>query len=63
MAGIEEKDVLYFSPSNEALAHLPYMIALDKCAATLLSKCLALRLTPHQVHAEPAIVQSSTPFS
>lgn len=30
MAGISEKDVLYISPSNEALAHLPYMIALDR---------------------------------
>ena len=30
MAGISEKEVLYISPSNEALAHLPYMIALDR---------------------------------
>lgn len=30
VAGVDERDVLYFSPSNEALAHLPYMIALDK---------------------------------
>ena len=30
VAGISEKDVLYISPSNEALAHLPYMIALDR---------------------------------
>jgi hypothetical protein len=32
VAGIDERDVLYISPSNEALAHLPYMIALDKWA-------------------------------
>lgn len=30
VAGIDERDILYISPSNEALAHLPYMIALDK---------------------------------
>ncbi len=30
VAGIDEKDILYISPSNEALAHLPYMIALDR---------------------------------
>ena len=30
VAGIDEKDILYLSPSNEALAHLPYMIALDR---------------------------------
>lgn len=32
VAGVDEKDILYFSPSNQALAHLPYCIALDKCA-------------------------------
>jgi len=47
VAGIEEKDILYFSPSNEALAHLPYMIALDRCAATLLCQSLAFRLAPY----------------
>ncbi|BDA43045.1 probable Sn1-specific diacylglycerol lipase alpha [Coccomyxa sp. Obi] len=30
VAGVDEKDILYFSPSNQALAHLPYCIALDK---------------------------------
>ena len=30
VAGIDERDILYISPSNEALAHLPYMVALDK---------------------------------
>ena len=32
VAGIKPEEILYFSPSNHALAHLPYMIALDKCA-------------------------------
>ena len=33
VAGIAEKDILYMSPSNQVLAHLPYMIALDRYAA------------------------------
>ena len=37
MAGIHESDVLYFSPSNEVLAHLPYMIALDRLVTLSLS--------------------------
>ena len=36
VAGIKPEEILYFSPSNRARAHLPYMIALDKCAALLL---------------------------
>ncbi len=30
VAGVDEKDILYFSPSNQVLAHLPYCIGLDK---------------------------------
>jgi hypothetical protein len=30
IAGIETEDLLYFSHSNKALSHLPYMIALDR---------------------------------
>ncbi len=48
MAGIDEKDILYISPSNEALAHLPYMIALDRSGHTLLSCC-------EQVNHAPAV--------
>lgn len=33
LAGIEEEDLLYFSHSNTALAHLPYMVALDRQVA------------------------------
>jgi len=32
IAGIETEDLLYFSHSNKALSHLPYMIALDRRA-------------------------------
>ena len=35
IAGIEKEDLLYFSHSNQALSHLPYMIALDRHALTL----------------------------
>lgn len=31
LTGIEEEDLLFFSYSNVALAHLPYMVALDRC--------------------------------
>lgn len=37
LAGIEEEDLLYFSHSNIALSHLPYMVAIDRCAQSFRS--------------------------
>ena len=56
MAGISEKDVLYISPSNEALAHLPYMIALDRWTPTLkvLVPCFAHSHSSHS-HSEASL--------
>ena len=34
VAGIAENDILYMSPSNQVLAHLPYMIALGPVRRT-----------------------------
>ena len=30
IADLESEDILYFSHSNEALSHLPYMVVLDR---------------------------------
>ena len=30
ISGIKDQDLLYFSHSNVALSHLPYMVALDR---------------------------------
>ena len=32
LSGIEDKDLLFFSHSNVALSHLPYMVALERQA-------------------------------
>lgn len=50
VAGIKPEEILYFSPSNRALAHLPYMIALDKCVPALsccLTSCPRTWAGPH----------------
>lgn len=30
LSGIQDEDLLFFSHSNEALSHLPYMVALER---------------------------------
>ena len=31
ISSIQDEDLLFFSHSNVALSHLPYMVALDRC--------------------------------
>ena len=44
IAGIETDDLLYFSHSNVALSHLPYMVALDRCPPLLSPLNIRLRI-------------------